>query len=149
MSYIYFLTWMGITCLRCCLFGGVYTLWIGFGTLWSVLFTLRSICYLFFEWDRYEFWGVGLYELLLVACCGTECARLLCICGGLCLGKCLFRKCLCYMFDFFVNVSSACVWHPGWFFSWSCNTLTGFMRSLAIHVDSSFGVSKETWLCCG
>ena len=48
-----------------------------------------------------------------------------------------------------VNVSSAWVWSTGWFFSWSCNTLTASMSCLAILVDSSFGVSIGTWLCCG
>ena len=67
-------------------------------------------------------------------------------CGGLGLGKYLLSKCICYVFEKNIKVSSACIWRPG-FFSWSCNPLTSSMRSLAILVVSYLGVSIGTRLC--
>ena len=93
--------------------------------------------------------SVRLCESLMVVWCGTKCARLHWDCGGLGLEQYPLRKCLFCVFDLFVNVSSACVWRPGRFFSWSCYPLTESMRYLAILVDSSLGVSIGTQLHCG
>ena len=149
LSYISFLAWLVISCLRFCIFGGVYTLWSGLGTLWSELLNLRSLCYLVLVWGRYDSWDVGSCEPLMFELCGKECARLRWVCGGLGLGQCPFSKCIFCIFEVFVNVSSTCGWHPGWFFYWSCNPLTASMRCLDILVASSFGFSIGTWLCCG
>ena len=113
------------------------------------MFTLVNICYLVLEWGRYESWGVDVWDLLMIVWRGTECARLCWVCGGLGLGQFNLGKFLWCVFEKKCQCSSACMWHPGLFFFWSCNNLTALMRSLAILVASSLGVSICTWMCCG
>ena len=129
--------------------GGVYTLWSEFGTLRSELSILRSFCFLVLDWGRYESWGFGFCDPLMVAWRSTECMRLRWVCGGFGFWQCPFREFIFCILDYFVNVTSAWVWRPGWFFYWYLNTFTDSMRYLAILESISLVVSIGKRLCYG